>query len=132
MEVVQRRMDWLSAVLDTKGKRLQDLHASCKPGGEGDHRSAAAGSRDVSALIRAGPCQNFESLALFNTLDKYKGKFRDCRSASEVKDINNESMTLRKLFTVLVASCKAAVVELRGAHSRAKIAKEAQAKRVGS
>ena len=56
MEVVMRRSEWLAAVLESE-EALTAMFEKLR-GKADDDVSAAAGSRDMGAVARAGPCQS--------------------------------------------------------------------------
>ena len=94
-----------------------------------DGASAAAGSRDMNVIARAGPCSNFEDLKPVYQLLDVVPKIRACTSAAELKDVLAEPAPQKKAMLSLQASCKACVSDLRAAHTRAQNAAAAAAKK---
>ena len=94
----------------------------------GDYASAAD-SRDMSAVLRTGPCPNFEKLTAFEFLETHAQKFKTCASQEDIKAVNEEVASQKKLFSSLCGSCRVAVRELETAIAkRDKAEKEKQEK----
>ena len=81
---------------------------------EGDYVSMA-NSRDPTSVLRCGPCASYEQLVPFETIVAHATKFRSCTSQEELKKTAEETVALRKLFSVLTSACKAALKELETA-----------------
>ena len=105
-QVVQRRMQWLSAVMDNDIERLQKLLESTKLGGtDVDGGTSVANSRDALSLARAGPCAGYEDLVCIQELDTFLPKFSSCSSAEDVKAVWAETAEMRKLYKVRATEC---------------------------
>ncbi|CAE7443624.1 unnamed protein product [Symbiodinium sp. KB8] len=146
LAVVLRRQEWLQAVKDDDETKLQDLLAQALQDDDATGSVAGSGprcqSRDQASLARAGPCAGFEKLTVLRVFSDLASNFRTCSSTADLKAANEAAVAPRKLFNTLLASCKAAVAELRSSKQRAvsaaetlrkKRAKEAEteAKKVG-
>ena len=144
--MVLRRQEWLQAVKDDDETKLQDLLAQALQDDDATGSVAGSGprcqSRDQASLARAGPCAGFEKLTVLRVFSDLASNFRTCSSTADLKAANEAAVAPRKLFNTLLASCKAAVAELRSSKQRAvsaaetlrkKRAKEAEteAKKVG-
>eukprot|EP00971_Amphidinium_carterae_P306112 6083754-Amphidinium_carterae.3 len=127
MNVVERRLTWLEAVLETDDEKLRTLIQTARE--VDDTASAAVGSRDMTPLHRSGPCAGFESLQVVHALQDVGAKFRSCKDAAAVKSVQAEALGVRRQLTCLQAACKASNTELTSARTRALAAAEARAKK---
>ena len=113
MELVVRRMDWLSIVLNGDDTRINALIKKCEE--SSDAASADASSRDWSSAARADPCLGFEQLEAFSILAEKAVGFRTCASQDEIKAHLATTQPARSLYSVLQAACKAAITDLNSA-----------------
>ena len=110
--VVQKRIEWLVAVLKGPEKCLAELILKAQ-GQPGDEIETVAGeSRDPKALANSGPCAGYEDLTVFSTLIQHATRFRSCTSQQEIKEVAGQVAQQKKLYSVLMASCKNALKEL--------------------
>ena len=130
MAIVTRRLEWLSSVVTDDEARLQMLiKQTTAPPAPEDGQSVTAGSRDLGALSRAGPCHQYEQLTTLSSLAEIQSQFRLCTSAQEVKDTFAKAVPLKKTITLLQTACKASMSELKAARARDQAAVEAEQKR---
>ena len=116
LDLVIRRREWLTAVLEGKPEDLEDLGARLLQ--ESEVASTDAASRDQGSVARAGPCVGYQDLKCFSILEEHGPQFRTVTSQAEVKALNAEVQPAKKLFGVLSTSCRAAVLELRAQRTR--------------
>lgn len=127
MQLVQKRLDWLGAVLDTDESQLtKKIQEQLEPAKTSDGGSIRTGSRDEAALARAGPCAGFENLKTLAYIQGLGSSFRACLSQQDIKSKAEEIAPHKKQVLVLASACKTAVNELSGAKKRAETTKEKQ------
>ena len=119
---MQSRLEWLTAVLTGSEDDLKTLNNKLKE--ESESMSSKAESRDNASKCRAGPCAGYDQLEPFSVCERHGLKFRACTSEAQIKDTAAEMVGLKKLFTVLQASCSSSVTRLRGAQTQAKLQKK--------
>ena len=123
MLLVQKRQEWLGAVLEKEDATLSSKISEANEAVDGD---AITTSRDVSALTRAGPCPGFEKLTTVASLSSRASEFRTCVSQDEIKSKFESLQSERKQLAVLMASCKTALNEMIAARKRLQVIKEKQ------
>ena len=127
MQLVQKRIEWLGAVLDTDESQLtKKIQEQLEPAKTSDGGSIRTGSRDEAALARAGPCAGFENLKTLAYIQGLGSSFRACLSQQDIKSKAEEIAPHKKQVLVLASACKTAVNELSGAKKRAETTKEKQ------
>jgi len=74
MAVVMRRQTWLSCVINGSSENLAKLINEQRKGEDAtSSTSEKATSRDVSCIVRAAPCRNYEKLQVFSVLEGHCG-----------------------------------------------------------
>ena len=118
MNVVARRHVALQTVLagtvEDVAQYIQSL------AGEAAAASSDGGSRDLSALARAGPCVGYEELKPISEFLALKSQFRSCTSQEDIKAMAKSIEPWRKAYGRLASSCKTAVSDLYTAKQAAK------------
>ena len=128
IQILQRRVEWLQAVLDGESalaKLLEDHGKSTK---SGDADEAGTTSRDMSAVHRAGPCKDFESIKSFEQV-KHAANFRGCTCKEEIANVQAEGNEMKKHINTLLTAVKAAKHDLVGARKRKELNKKKNAEK---
>ena len=123
MILVQKRQEWVNAVLDEDDSILSEkINSMSQMPGE----DVSTDSRDVGALSRAGPCAGYEALITFSALAGKGVGFRTCTSQDDIKQKLEAALPGKKVITTLMSACRTAVNELNAARKKAQVAKEKQ------
>ena len=115
--ILDRRMQWLQALLDGDEalKAMLDSQAAEEASAQQDSKTTSA---DLSALVRAGPCRDYQNLKALETLRRFGASFRSCTSNQGIKDMNEEGAGMKKTVGTLMSAAKAAKTDLASAQKR--------------
>ena len=123
------RLKWLQALTASDTVLLRDLkdgqEQKMKEAHENPSRSAAASSQDMTSVLRAGPCLNWQKLVHKSEVDAHIPKAKEQESADEVKEWSAGCDHIFRQWSVLLASCRSAVNDVLAARTHA----EADAKK---
>lgn len=123
LQLVLRRRLWLVAVLEASSDKLDAiLKGQEEPHGGGAIASASdiASSKDLSSLVRAGPCAHFEQLKYISFLSAHEAHARSCTSLLSLNKWEIKMDPLIAVYNSLLSACKAALNDLNAARSQAK------------
>ena len=125
LTVVQKRLEWLTVVLEGPEEKLIEMKAKfnkhgCADVADDDSASTAADSRDAASIARSGPCSGFEELVLFITLKDHVQQFAKCTTEDEIKETASFLSPQKKLINVLVSACKTSLSDLKFAQTQKK------------
>ena len=130
MNVLGKRLEWLSAILDSRADKLGILIAQQKSAGVAKARtergvsSAASEAQttpdDLMAMGRAPPCPSWMSMVTIMDLQNM-GDFQGCRSQKDIREKNEALKRPRADVQSLISAAKAASNDLSTAKKRADI-----------
>ena len=122
MSLVMKRQKWLHAIMDKDSSTLQKMIAEGSAESKDDTASESAASpakgsspasKDLSALVRAGPCPNYEQFVIFATLEKHKGTAaKSCSDAPGLSEWVNAMNEHKKLYGIFLNACKLSITDL--------------------
>ena len=113
LAVLKRRLQWLQVVQQPKSTDLDNLLKQAMQDVKGD--GAESSRSGTTALGSAGPCTGFQSLEIISKLDSHKIKIKNSTSMDELKANSELAEPLRKLYGVLMVSCRAALSDATAA-----------------
>ncbi|CAJ1434455.1 unnamed protein product [Effrenium voratum] len=127
MSILGKRVSWLQAIQEgdqAVEKLIEEADKEqLKEDGESD-KKAGTTSDDVEALARAGPCHGYQALKSFYTLKAFGLKFRSCKSAEEIKAVQELGHAGKKQTGVLSSAVKIALSDLQNAKKRVETQKK--------
>ena len=129
MGVVLKRQRWLQCLMNSDAQTLEKLIGDTADKDAGDHSDSGSSkdNKDLTALIRAGPCENFEKLVPFDTFLKHKGGARLCDSMEALSTWSSAMADHKKVYATFLKACGGAVNDLYQARTeRKKTADEKQ------
>ena len=117
IQILQRRVEWLQAVLDGDAALTKQFEDHSKSTKSGDADEAGTTSRDMSAVQRAGPCKDFESIKSLEHV-RQTTDFQKCTCKDEITKVQTEGNEMKKHINTLLTAVKAAKNDLVGARKR--------------
>ena len=127
MSVLGRRLEWLSAALDSNPEKVRNLIAQQRASATQKVRgpsSAASEAQttpdDLSAMGRAPPCAAWAAIISISELQAL-GDFQGCRSQKDIRDKTDSLKKPRADLQSLVSATKSAGNDLSTAKKRADI-----------
>ena len=127
MSVLGRRLEWLSAALDSNPEKVRNLIAQQRASATQKVRGPSSAASqpqttpdDLSAMGRAPPCAAWAAIISISELQAL-GDFQGCRSQKDIRDKTDSLKKPRADLQSLVSATKSAGNDLSTAKKRADI-----------